>query len=713
MKRALKKKVKAAQESNPSEDVPVDNLNEPNLKINRHKRTSVAMIGLAISMGATSLLVTRQSDQALAAEPVANQNTASTTPAADNAVRFAATIKLDTKATSNMSVPENPVIVEPTAISQIPGLGAKLQVAASGASLQVPTPTAVTNKITAESKTVTVQDQAAKAQQIADAIARVQANREQAQKVEVAEELSSNQAATTSTVVLAQQAENNKVNEQLQAQQEFAINRLRQKSNRLKESLAELRSGETKVSLPQQEIAAEITNPESNSVVDASVNNIFPVPASTVKTEEVKSYEVKPGDTLAAIAIKHGISVADIAKANGIANPNQLRISQKLNLPVAKTSVTKNKATVATTSSASTVANVTAPVTPVAVPTAIPTPVITSNTSQTVASTITSESADIPANANGVGGETPVPKVFAEMQLASRNHRNKQVKDDPGLRSLQAEIERLRERYRSQQAGKRDSQQKPYNNTVAVPIPVSTENTVAVPTVPTRDRRNVAIPVPTYRTNTVAVPIPVPTPMAPNYNAQPINPEWARNVRNGGRMSNPPVPTSTNASESLGNMRGTVVTPQLPPLAAVDRYLPRPVDENTRPAPGNAAYIWPAKGVLTSGYGWRWGRMHKGIDVANSVGTPIYASAPGVVEKAGWNKGGYGLLVEIRHPDGSMTRYAHNSRILVSQGQQVQQGDTIAAMGSTGFSTGPHTHFEIHTSGKGAVNPIAMLAPRV
>jgi murein DD-endopeptidase MepM/ murein hydrolase activator NlpD len=160
-------------------------------------------------------------------------------------------------------------------------------------------------------------------------------------------------------------------------------------------------------------------------------------------------------------------------------------------------------------------------------------------------------------------------------------------------------------------------------------------------------------------------------------------------------------------------MRGTYVTPQLPPLAAVDKYLPRSIDENTRPVAGNTAYIWPAKGVLTSGYGWRWGRMHKGIDVANSTGTAIYASAPGIVEKAGWNKGGYGNLVEIRHPDGSITRYGHNSKVLVSQGQQVQQGDTIALMGSTGFSTGPHSHFEIHPSGKGAVNPIAMLPPRV
>ncbi len=83
-----------------------------------------------------------------------------------------------------------------------------------------------------------------------------------------------------------------------------------------------------------------------------------------------------------------------------------------------------------------------------------------------------------------------------------------------------------------------------------------------------------------------------------------------------------------------------------------------------------------------------------------------------MVEKAGWNKGGFGNLVEIRHPDGSMTRYAHNSKILVRAGQQVSQGEIIAKMGSTGFSTGPHTHFEIHASGKGAVNPIAFLPDR-
>jgi murein DD-endopeptidase MepM/ murein hydrolase activator NlpD len=704
LKRALKKKLKAAQTSNPNEDVPVDNLNEPNLKVNRRGRTSAAMIGLAISMGATSLFVTRQSDQALAAEPVANQNTASTTPAADNAVKLAATAKLEPKVASNMSVPENPVIVEPTAISQIPGLGAK--------SLQVPTLTVVTNKFTTESKTV------AKGQQIASAIARVQANKQPVQTAKVPSRL-------TTTVAPIQQ-QNNEVNEQLKAQQESAISQLQQKSNRLRESLAELRSGETNGTA-----TGTTNNVELNPVVGSTMAQPLPASATTLpfqpsalKVGEPKSYEVKSGDTLAAIAIKYGASVADIAQANGITNLNQLEISQKLSIPVAATPVSVAKAAIVT--------NGIAPVAPVAVPTAIAAPpqslVASNNTNQIVSSAVTTELADAPANANGMGGDTPIPKAFAEIQLASRN---KQVKEDRGLRSLHDEIERLRQRYRAQQSGKQGSQQNP-NSTVAVPVPLSTPSSIAVPTIPAfpaRDRRNnIAIPVPTFRQNTVrpntvAVPIPVPTPMAPNYsNTQPINPEWARNARNGGRMLNPPVPTTTNASETLGNMRGTYVTPQLPPLAAVDKYLPRSIDENTTPMPGNTgnpgnvgnvAYIWPAKGVLTSGYGWRWGRMHKGIDVANSIGTPVYASAPGVVEKAGWNKGGYGNLVEIRHPDGSITRYGHNSKVLVSQGQQVQQGDTIAAMGSTGFSTGPHSHFEIHPSGKGAVNPIAMLPPRV
>ena len=120
------------------------------------------------------------------------------------------------------------------------------------------------------------------------------------------------------------------------------------------------------------------------------------------------------------------------------------------------------------------------------------------------------------------------------------------------------------------------------------------------------------------------------------------------------------------------------------------------------------SYIWPTKGVFTSGFGWRWGRMHQGIDIANLTGTPIMASKDGIVTHAGW-MGGYGYLVEISHSDGASTRYAHNSKLLVRKGQLVPQGATIAKMGSTGRSTGPHLHFEIRKKGGLAMNPRTLL----
>ena len=132
----------------------------------------------------------------------------------------------------------------------------------------------------------------------------------------------------------------------------------------------------------------------------------------------------------------------------------------------------------------------------------------------------------------------------------------------------------------------------------------------------------------------------------------------------------------------------------------------------SNPSSSSSSWIWPTKGIFSSGYGWRWGRMHKGIDIANNVGTPVLASRAGQVLSAGWNDGGYGYLVEIRHDDGSMSRYAHNSQILVRPGDAVSQGSVISLMGSTGRSTGPHLHFEILPPGRGAVNPLDMLPAR-
>jgi murein DD-endopeptidase MepM/ murein hydrolase activator NlpD len=145
---------------------------------------------------------------------------------------------------------------------------------------------------------------------------------------------------------------------------------------------------------------------------------------------------------------------------------------------------------------------------------------------------------------------------------------------------------------------------------------------------------------------------------------------------------------------------------ELPPLNAnaAGQFLPSMLQN------GVQKFIWPANGVFTSGYGWRWGRMHRGIDIAAPVGTPVVASAAGVVISAGWNSGGFGNLVEIRHSDGTVTRYAHNSTVLTRIGAVVEQGELIAHMGSTGRSTGPHTHFEIRPGGQGSVDPMTLLA---
>ncbi len=120
--------------------------------------------------------------------------------------------------------------------------------------------------------------------------------------------------------------------------------------------------------------------------------------------------------------------------------------------------------------------------------------------------------------------------------------------------------------------------------------------------------------------------------------------------------------------------------------------------------------IWPTTGEVTSPYGLRWGGtdFHPGIDIANDMGTPIVATADGVVEYAGWNSGGYGNMVDINHGNGLMTRYGHASQVVVSTGQQVKRGQLIAYMGSTGFSTGPHVHYEVHVNGN-RVNPISYL----
>lgn len=154
--------------------------------------------------------------------------------------------------------------------------------------------------------------------------------------------------------------------------------------------------------------------------------------------------------------------------------------------------------------------------------------------------------------------------------------------------------------------------------------------------------------------------------------------------------------TSRNGAETSREMVSeNVITEPVPEI----------IEKGTQTPP---TYIKPITGgTLTSTFKWRWGRMHKGIDWAVPKGTAVRASCGGTVVSAGWS-GGYGNCITIRHPDGKQTRYGHLSKILVSAGQKVDQGQKIALSGNTGRSTGPHVHFEILVNGT-QVNPLKYL----
>jgi len=152
------------------------------------------------------------------------------------------------------------------------------------------------------------------------------------------------------------------------------------------------------------------------------------------------------------------------------------------------------------------------------------------------------------------------------------------------------------------------------------------------------------------------------------------------------------------------NSLSSALAPELPSLVA-KVYLPETSDYGL-----SSGFVWPAQGLLTSQFGWRWGRLHQGVDIAAPVGTPIWATANGVIDFAGWNSGGYGKMVDILHPNGTISRYAHLSAIYVKRGQSINQSQVIAAMGNTGNSTGPHLHFEIRPNGRTAINPMTFLA---
>ncbi len=140
-------------------------------------------------------------------------------------------------------------------------------------------------------------------------------------------------------------------------------------------------------------------------------------------------------------------------------------------------------------------------------------------------------------------------------------------------------------------------------------------------------------------------------------------------------------------------------------------YVPLPEEQSVVEGPMQAEYpavaalasrgsalTWPVEGVISSRYGWRDTGFHYGLDIAADTGSPIKAALSGQVIEAGWKNNAYGYTVMVDHGNGLKTLYGHASALLVQDGERVRQGDSIALVGSTGNSTGPHLHFEVRVN---------------
>jgi len=682
LKRAIPQKVKPVPSCATELDMMTGQPRQALSDTNRRARTSAAMIGLAISVGAHSFLLPHQGDEAVAAEPVASEPTVSAIPKALNVASLSPTgvqpLADQSGSTAKALIVEHTVqegqtlwqlarfygvdTVTVATANNIP-LDAVLHV---GQVLQIPTD----GRVASARLSVASLD---KVPEYYGAVSPTPAVPE------------ANQSALGHDAAL-------------KVEQAGAIARLQQKRDSLRLSLRQLQSD-----LP----SAKSGNDKSGG--SAAVETVQPVAES-----KSPIYRVTPGDTLSAIAKIHGVSQAELQAANRLSDPNVLFVNQVLTLPQRETGVSPRMANVDISALPSGESVI--PVVNAATSSAqLGVPKITSGMLQVDASSTNRSMLSLPltqtkqvrsdvgvkiASLPATAPETAqAPDVtLATAPLAGNEQPTQVVEAEPKLRhsyveNLRLEIVRLREKYQSG-ATTLQTRVQPMAKVAAASLnPTSDSDAVTVRINPEFSPNGYSE---TVRSQVRKLQAKV-RPLADS----PSVPAAVVNQRESELVATASV-GSQNYDPILPSVLGQMVSPNLPPLGSVDAYLPGKSGKFN-------GYMWPAKGLLTSGYGWRWGRMHKGIDIAAPIGTPVVAAAPGVVVTAGWNSGGYGNLVEIQHPDGSVTLYAHNNRILVREGQQVAQGEQIAEMGSTGYSTGPHSHFEVHLPGQGAVNPIGFL----
>lgn len=701
MKRAFPQKVKPVP-SCVAEDTVVGQSKQALPEVNRRARTSAAMIGLAISMGAHSMLIAHQTDEAIAAEPTPGEPTVTAAPSLDVAALSSGTEVTPSTASLSSS---RATIVEYTVqegqtlwqLAQFYGVDAA-KVAALN---EVPL-----NSVLHVGQVLKIP--------VNNGHGLIPASEETAGAISE----SSSAALGSSPAILSRTPADQDI--ALKVEQDAALNRLKQKRDELKLGLTKLKA--TKQDLPAA-TAAPTTAPTTE------ISAVSEHQAGAYEASSVSTYQVAVGDTLTEIARSYGISPAKLAAANKLENPNVIRVNQVLIIPQSEAASRASAVTAEAQSRAST----TVAMLPTAVASDVP--VITADTKpDSVLVPIrqtTTQPGFQPRIASLPDQEPSAEDLKGENSATVSMTADSQRKDEAAIatapfvanpsqtdhspshlsysyvENLRQEILKLREKYRTS-AVHFQSDSQPATKVATTTLTNTAGEGGSLPTrvnpefspeghadslrsqirslrAKAKDRAVEASP-----TSADAYPASSRSAAAPKSESQLV-----ATAPLGSQTYEPLVPSS------LGQM----VTPNLPPLGSVENYLPGSSGKFN-------GYIWPAKGLLTSGFGWRWGRMHKGIDIAAPVGTPVVAAAPGVVVTAGWNSGGYGNLVEVKHPDGSLTLYAHNSRILVREGQQVEQGQQLAEMGSTGYSTGPHCHFEVHPAGQGAMNPMAFL-PRV
>ncbi|HEY9643277.1 MAG TPA: peptidoglycan DD-metalloendopeptidase family protein [Coleofasciculaceae cyanobacterium] len=691
MKRAFLRKVK------PVSCPPPETAGQPEQSptgVHRRARTSAAMFGLALSMGASSLVLPHHDDGATAAEPKGTEATApsvsqvATLPnseaematfapaitVVEHVVREGQTLSQiarsyrvnvqDIIAVNHLAVD---VIIKPGQTLKIPvnrQFDATAKVAApellASADLnQVP----LTEPASAEASSATDRNSALsrlheQRDKLKDSLAGLRSEESsgatgqktsaalgEASKVESAGGTAAAQPSAAQPQAVAYQVQPGDTLTAIARSQGVSQPSGSQPGVSQPDSLA------APSTLPAQ-VAESVPSPSilPSSTVQQSVQQSVQQPAQqqVAFAPPLQEYRVSPGDTVAEIARAHSIPQSMLINANRLSDPNVIFVGQLLQVP-------STQPTAPTMVSASQ---------PVSQAEAQPVAVLPQVANPTQAAASIPDSRTKTNNIEPNSTETPSTELPTAVQSSSPRY----------VDNLLAEVRALRAKHQVEAAR-----------------PASTEQPTMVAArseVPTATQLGVVSARPQYSTNRAN---PVPASSSPASAGQATV-----------------VAVAPIGSENYAPLRqpitGRTVSPDLPPLAGAEAYLP----EGTR----SNGYIWPARGMLTSGYGWRWGRMHQGIDIAADVGTPVYAAASGVIEYSDWNSGGYGNMVDIRHPDGSITRYAHLNRSLVHQGQRVRQGEQIAEMGSTGYSTGPHLHFEVHPAGEGAVNPIAYLPGR-